>query len=140
MKLKAMIAACVLASGLSTLAQAQALTFSPPERVNCHINAAQKLNCDDFDRLYLMEDTFNADFQHGKEQAFHFASAAAYLSPGEHTSTVFFTYHNSQSKFVKLKTIPVTAFPDLENGHWKKLTNDIYTCDAGYMSCDILIN
>src|SRR3990167_8814381 len=126
MKLKAMFAACMLMSGLVTIAHARSLTFSPPERLNCHLNSAQKLNCDDFDRLYLTEDTFTADFQEGKDQAFYFASAAAYLAPAEHTAAVFFTYRNAQSKFVKLKTIPVTAYPDIENGHWKQLTKDIY--------------
>jgi len=136
MKLKT-IAGCAIAltMGLGSVVALAANDYYPPERLHCKTDAAGKLSCSDFNRKYLIEDTHTADFPAGKEIVFTFATGAAYFTDQNEWS-VFYTFKDSSSKNVKLKTTNYSIQPNLTNGAWKK-NKDIYTCTAGYMSCPI---
>lgn len=131
MKIKALIAT-VLTLGINSAAFAFT-DYYPPERLSCNLTN-NKLTCSDFNRNYLMEDTYTADFNKGEEM-FHFGSAVAYFAQNE--ASIFFTYHDNDNKMVKLKTVNTSIKPNLTKGQWKRVTDDIYTCDVGYMSCPI---
>lgn len=137
MKLKA-IMGCLMAAamGMSSAVYA-AGDYFPPERMHCHIDAANKLSCDGFERAYLTEDASNVNIPRGKDETFFFVSGSAYFTPSKDEASVFFTYKNTRFKTVKLKTASTAIRPDFENGSWKQLSKDIYTCNAGYMHCPI---
>lgn len=138
MKLKNKFAAFVLLSGLSSLACAQSIAYYPPERIDCRLDNVQKLSCNNFNRQILVEDAYTADLQQGKDEAFYFNTAVAFYAPQDDEATIFFTFRNAKSKAVKLRTSVTYLRPDLENGSWRKLNSEIYTCDAGYMSCGVV--
>jgi|GEM_PF-2121463 hypothetical protein len=136
MKLKTIIGSAVaLTLGLGGVAFAAGDYFAP-ERMHCKIDNAGKLSCSDFNRSYLTEDTHTAQLPPGKDLVFNFATGAAYFDEGSNAWTVFFTYKDTSSKNVKLRSVNTSIQPDLKNGAWKK-NKDIYTCTAGYMSCPI---
>ena len=109
--------------------------YYPPERIHCSLDH-DKLNCEGFNHQYLVEDAYTADLN-GKDQVFAFASGSAYLTADQADSTVFFTYRNSHFKTVKIKSASAGIRPDLENGKWTKMNNDLYVCKSGYMNCPI---
>ncbi|HTM64243.1 MAG TPA: hypothetical protein VL360_07055 [Gammaproteobacteria bacterium] len=110
-------------------------SYYPPERIHCSVDHSV-LNCEGFNHRYLIEDTYTADFN-GKEQAFAFSSGVAYFTPDRSEATVFYTYHNSSSKVVKIKSANTHIRPDFENGSWVQVHDDVYVCKAGYMNCPI---
>lgn len=124
----------ILTLGLTSIGYASS-RYYPPERINCKLDSTEKLSCSCFNRHYLAEDATNANLEKDKYEIFHFISAAAYFTTNQDEVRVFFTYHNPQGKLVKLKTINNSIRPDFDNGNWKKLTDDVYTCDAAYMQC-----
>lgn len=109
--------------------------YYPPERINCSLDNS-KLSCEGFNHQYLIEDTYTANLN-GKDQAFAFSSGAAYFTKDKSEATVFFTYRNSQSKVVKIKSANTSIRPDFESGSWTKVHDDLYVCKAGYMNCPI---
>ena len=127
-----------LTLGLIGVAHANAVSsYYPPERIHCMLSGQNEVSCDEFNRQYLVEDTSNADLQQNRHETFHFVSGAAYFTPDQKEAVIFYTYNNHHYKMVKLKTINPNIRPDLFNGNWRKVAEDIYTCDAGYMSCPI---
>lgn len=123
--------------GMVGIAHAQTYNYYPPERIHCMLNDTEALSCNEFDRQYLIEDATNADLKKNEGMTFHFFSAVAFFTPNKEESSIFFTYHNHLQKVVKLKTTDFSLKPDLKNGAWKQLNEDIYICDAGYMHCPI---
>jgi hypothetical protein len=132
MKIKILIGT-VLTLGISSAAFA----FNAPERITCGLESG-RLNCSELNRNYLVEDVYSANFPKGKSITFNFNSAAAYFSTGMQEATVLFTYRNSASKMVRLKTAESSIKPDLRRGAWRKVNEDLYVCDEGYMSCPII--
>ena len=110
-------------------------SYYPPERISCQLNGYDKLYCGEINRRYLVEDMTTANLEHGRDNVFYFVSAAAYVTPNNTEARVFFTYKDSQSKLVKLRTLTTSIWPDLKHGNWKKINDDIYVCDTGYMNC-----
>ncbi len=136
MKLKQMIGCAIaITMGLGSIAAIASSDYYPPERLHCRVDNAGKLTCSDFNRKYLVEDTYTADFPAGKEIIFTFATGAAYSTP-QNEWAVFYTFKDTHSKMVKLRTTNTDIQPSLKNGAWKK-NKDLYTCSAGYMSCGI---
>lgn len=133
MKVKALIAG-VVALGL-TGAVFAAGNYLPPERIHCTLNAAKKMQCSDFNRYYLTENTSTAALEAGKDVVFMFSSGVAFNSGDDWA--VFYTYINGHNKVAKLVTARTTIEPDLVNGAWTA-RGDTYICDAGYMSCPLL--
>lgn len=126
--------------GMSGLAHARNnAVYNPPERISCSMKASQQLTCGDFNRRYLSEGLYTADFNQGQDQSFSFSTAAAYFTTNHQQARVFFTYRNGQGKMVRLETFDTSIQPDLASGSWKALNsnNDIYTCNEGYMNCGI---
>src|SRR5262245_42061031 len=114
MKLKAIVgSALAITLGLGSVAYAGGSDYFPPERINCKTNSVGRLNCSDFNRNYLVEDTYTADFPAGKDVVFNFNSGVAYHTPNESQWTVFFTYKDTHGKNVKLKTVNESIRPDL---------------------------
>jgi len=121
--------------GLGSVAYA-AGDYFPPERIHCsRTNDAAKPVCTEFNRQYLTEDVAT-NIEVGKDEVFSFASGSAYYTP-DNAVAVFFTYKNPHFKTVKLKTVNASIKPDLANGSWRKISGDLYICDAGYMHCPI---
>lgn len=143
MKVKVMIGGLMALMVGFASAYAQTGYYCPPERLNCRLISANKFTCNQINRQYLAEDVTTAALRLDVEETFHFVSAVAYYSkPQEGTNAgpqglVFFTYHNSNLKMVTLKTIDPFVHPDLNNGDWKKVQGDIYTCETGYMRCPV---
>lgn len=128
------VAALVL--GMSGVVHA-AGDYFPPERLHCSMDSLNKLTCDGFSRQYLVEDTYTVNLPAGKEVSLMFSSGVAYFTPDQNETSIFFTYKDNFNKTIKLKTVNTSIRPDLKNGEWKKLKNEFYTCDSGYMSCPI---
>lgn len=137
MKLKIMIGSTIALAFMSSIVYAVSGGYYPPERINCTLTDSSQVNCSGFSRQYLIEDTSNANLKKGKDETFYFVSAAAYFTPNHDEASIFYTYNNAYFKMVKLKTINTSIRPDFENGDWKKLNDEIYTCDASYMRCPI---
>jgi hypothetical protein len=123
-------------SGVSSAAFAVG-DYYPPERMHCMLSAAGKLSCSDFNRQYLVEDTYTANLEVGKDMIFRFARGVAF-SAGANEWSIFYTYKNADGKNVKLKTSSILIKPDLQNGAWTSFKN-YYTCTTGYMSCPIVL-
>lgn len=134
MKCKFIIGMAALTLGMGSVVYA-AGDYFPPERINCTM-ADGKLTCQEFNRQYLIENTTTADWG-DKDQTFTFYSGNAFFAPSMDKITVFYTYKNSNNKNVTLKTFNTTIRPDLANGNWIKLEDDLYTCNTGYMHCPI---
>jgi hypothetical protein len=134
--MKTLASVIALTLGLTGIACA-GNNYFPPERIDCRLSGGEQLNCDGFNRKYLLEDTYNADFPKGRDDTFHFYSAVAYFNSDQSEASVFYTYHNTSGKMVKLKTFNTSIRPDLTFNTWKKFKNDIYRCTAGYMQCPI---
>lgn len=132
MKLK-VITSAILALGLISVAHA---SYPPPERLECQLNGG-KLNCEGFDRQYLTEHIYSAVFTEGEGKVLTFKSAAAYFTPNQKEWTVLVTYKDLHNKDVLLKTVNYSIKPDLKNGDWKRVKNEFYTCDSGYMNCSL---
>ncbi len=125
----------VLVLGLGSVAYA-AGDYFPPERINCSKTSdASKPVCTEFNRQYLTEDAAN-NLEVGKDEVFSYASGAAYFTP-DHQTVIFYTYKNQHFKSIKLKTVNTSIKPDFTTGAWRKLKDDLYICDAGYMHCPI---
>ena len=65
MKGKAIIAAAILALSVSGLVSAKQISsdgYTPPERLTCS-NVNDKVSCQGFNRSYLVEDNYIADFK-----------------------------------------------------------------------------
>lgn len=142
MKLKAIIirAVTVMTMGFIVApvsAIAASGSYYPPERIHCTVND-HKLSCEGFNRQYLVEDAYTADFHRNKEQVFSFMSGAAYFNSNRSEATVFYTYNNSQHKNVKLRSASTIIRPDFDKGNWVKVQEDLYVCKAGYMQCPII--
>ena len=140
MKLRTIIVSSisVLSLGFATISFAGstgANNYYTPERINCSLDH-NKLSCEGFNHQYLIEDTYTANLS-DKDQAFAFYSGAAYYTPSKSEATVFFTYRNAQSKVVKIKSANTSIRPDIENGSWTKVHDDLWVCKAGYMNCPI---
>jgi hypothetical protein len=139
MKLTALITTAIatLSIGFMTtsFAASAADSYYPPERIHCSLLNG-KLNCEGYSHQYLVEDTYTADMDE-TDQVFAFSSGAAYFNADKSEATVFFTYRNSNFKNVKLKTSVTSIRPDLENGYWIKVDDDLYVCKDGYMHCPI---
>lgn len=139
MKGKAIVAAAILALSVSGFASAKQIStdgYTPPERLTCS-NVNDKVSCEGFNRAYLVEDNYIADFK-GTDVAFVFVSGAAYYNSDKTEADIFYTYRNSDGKTVKLKTVNFNMRPDLENGSWVAQEDDLYVCTEGYMSCPIV--
>lgn len=135
MKLKVIaLSLIVMTFGMSSVALS-ASDYYPPERIHCSVDNVGKLKCDDFNRKYLIEDTYTADFPNGQE-VLTFTSGVAYFTQQDEWQ-IFYTYKDSDGKNVKLKSISYSIKPDTQNGAWKKFKEDFYNCTAGYMSCPI---
>ncbi len=119
----------------SFAATSDANSYYPPERIHCSLIQG-RLNCEGFSHQYLIEDTYTADMD-DNDQVFAFSSGAAYYNGDKSEATVFFTYRNSNFKNVKLKTSVTSIRPDLDNGYWIKVDDDLYVCKDGYMHCPI---
>lgn len=132
MKLKMIITSAALAFGLSGVAFAN--DYYAPERLHCKLDAMGKLSCADFNRTYLIEHTYTAEFPSANVQTFSFATGVAYQTNDEWV--VFYTYKNTYGKNIVLKTTNTSMQPNMTTGAWKNYKN-IYTCEAGYMSCPI---
>jgi hypothetical protein len=128
------VCATAIAMGLVSVTAFATDNYYPPERLHCKADASGKLTCSDFNRKYLVEDTHTADFPAGKEVVLTFASGAAYTDHNQWS--VFYTFKDTHSKNMKLKSTSDSIQADLKNGAWKQL-KDLYTCTAGYMSCPI---
>lgn len=138
MKLKIFIASLVaVVFGFNGIACARPGSYYPPERLNCQLKNNARFQCEPIDRHYLVEDMTNANLQKNRTEVFHFVSAVAYFTANHLEASVFYTYENTSMKMVKLRTIDPSIRPDITHGTWKKFNNDIYTCDAGYLSCPI---
>lgn len=138
MNLKQMvIGACALTFGAFGIAHGQTFHYYPPERIHCMLDDSANLSCNAFDRQYLIEDITNAELKKGEGITFHFYSAVAFFTPNKQEASIFLTYHNHDQKIVKLKTTDFSLKPDLKNGTWKQVNEDIYVCDSGYMNCPI---
>lgn len=134
------ISVLAITLGMSSVANARNnAVYNPPERINCGLSAASQLSCGDFNHNYLGEGLYTAEFNPGQEQAFYFASAAAYFTTNHQEARVFFTYRNAKGKMVRLETFNTSIQPDLASGSWKAVGtgNDIFTCNEGYMNCGI---
>ena len=130
------IVGCVIAATLSVSSVIFANThYNPPERISCTLDNAHQLICQGFDHQYLVEDTDTSNLKDMNNEVFDFAAGKAYLSPTQDSSTIFFTYKNAQFPSIKLRTVIPTTLPDFANGDWKKISDDIYTCDTSYMQC-----
>lgn len=137
MKLKTIVASTisVLTIGLASVTSAYADIYYPPERIHCWINN-HKLTCEGFNHQFFAEDTYTADLT-SKDQLFSFKSAVAYFTPDQSQVSVFVTYHDSHHKMVKLKSTSTHIRPDLNNGQWTKMDEDLYLCRGGYMHCPV---
>lgn len=125
----------LLALGIGSIAYARGDYF-PPERIHCsRASDTAKPICTEFNRQYLTEDAATT-LEVGKDEVFSYVSGAAYYTPDQQIA-VFYTYKNSRFKSIKLKTINTAIKPDLANGSWRKIKDDLYVCDAGYMNCPI---
>lgn len=129
---KIITAAMSLALGFGGVAFAA--DYYAPERLMCKLDMFGKLSCADFNRAYLVEHTYTADFPATNTMTFSFATGTAYQTNNEWV--VFYTYKNSFGKNVTLKSTSVSIKPNLKVGAWK-MDKNIYTCEAGYMSCPI---
>ncbi len=139
MKVKPVIAVAILALSVSGLAVAKPVSsdsYTPPERLTCS-NVNGKVSCEGFSRQYLVEDSYIADFK-GSDVAFVFVSGAAYYNSDKSEADIFFSYRNSDGKTVKLKTVNFNMRPDLVDGSWLQVQDDLYVCTEGYMSCPIV--
>lgn len=137
MKLKTiLVGAFALFISLNSVVYA-GLNYYPPERINCELNYDGRVICYEFNRHYLVEDPSNNVLQLERNEAFHFVSATSYTTPDESANVVFFTYNNANNKTIKLKTIHWSITPDVKNGNWRKINEEIYVCDTGYMNCPI---
>jgi hypothetical protein len=134
MKLKAIGCMLALSVGLSGVALA-AGSYYPPERLHCQVSEAGKLACADFNREYLTEATYTANFEPGKEVIFIFASGSAFAAGDEWS--VFYTYKDMYGKNIRLKSANTSIHPDFDAGEWNKMKN-YFVCTAGYMSCPIV--
>lgn len=139
MELKILVAGLVSALAFSVCAPALASSsqanYYPPERISCSkIN--NKLSCEGFLHQYLIEDTYTADLD-DKDHVFSFASGAAYFNADKSEATVFYSFRNASNKVVKLKSAVTSIRPDLENGSWEEVQDDLYVCRSGYMQCPI---
>lgn len=135
MKLKNIFgSAVVLALGVSGVAFASG-DYYPPERLHCKQDTMGKLVCAEFNRDYLIESTHTADLPPGKDMVFVFASGTAYATNMNEWS-VFYTYKDSTSKNVRLKTVSTSIKPSFSGSSWVK-NKDFYSCTNGYMSCPI---
>lgn len=138
MKLKLILTGSILAVGLVNVAIAGRTThFNPPERMDCVMNVSRHLECNGFNHDILEHDVSTVDLPVGGDVTVHFSSAVAYLTPDHTESSIFFTYRDTKQKMVRLKTLDAYAKPVWESGHWKKINDEIYTCDSGYMNCSI---
>lgn len=136
MSLKTIIVSAIAMSlGISSIAFA-ANDYFPPERIRCSVDNIGKLSCNDFNRKYLVEDTYTADFPSGQEVVFLFGTGVAYYDTQDQWQ-VFYTYKDSTGKSVKLKSISYSIKPDIQTGAWIKYKDEFYNCTAGYMSCPI---
>jgi hypothetical protein len=133
MKLKAVISVMMLGLGINGIAYAN---YIPPERLECSL-VGGKVNCEGFNRQYLTEHIYSANFEAGKEKILTFKSAVAYFTPNQTEWTVLVTYKDLQNKEVLLKTVNYSIKPDLKNGDWERVKNEFYTCGSGYMSCSL---
>lgn len=113
--------------------------YTPPERISCFLSSTEQLSCGDFNRQYLSEGLYTADFKQGQEQSFTFSSAAAYFTTNHQEARVIFTYRNDERKVVRLETFNTSIQPDLGSGSWRALnnSNDVYVCSEGYKNCGI---
>ena len=140
MKMKAIVgSAMALALGFGCAAHAGTDSYSPPERIHCHLDDANQLSCDKFDRTFLVEDGYNLNVPKNQDVVLAFRSAAAYFNTNKDTASVFFTYGPANS-YVKLRTTVSNMGPDVENNkNWSRLDNSryIYKCTNSYMSCSI---
>lgn len=124
----------VLALGCMQLARAD--SFYPPERINCNLSILGELHCANLDRNILKESTTNADLNNDRYDTFVFRSAVAYLFNQE--ATIYLGYYNFSGKIVRLTTVNKQIHPDLMNTNWKKITDDMYLCQAGYLQCGMI--
>lgn len=137
MKLKTLIISTIAAAlGISGMAFA-ANDYFPPERLHCSVDNVGKLTCSDFNRKYLVEDTYTADFPQGKQVLFMFSDGVAYFTNQDEWQ-IFYTYKDTSGKNVKLKTTSYSIKPDIQNGKWIKFKEEYYSCNASYMSCPII--
>lgn len=133
--LASVLAAISLSVSTLVFAGSSQANYHPPERISCSkING--KLVCEGFLHQYLIEDTFTADLD-DKDQVFSFASGVAYYNTDQSEATVFYSFRNSHNKVVKLKSAVSSIRPDIENGSWEAVQDDLYVCKAGYMQCPI---
>lgn len=138
MKLKIMLTTGILVAGLANTVYAGRTTlYYPPERIDCVMNVAHHLECYGYNQDVLVQDVSTVDLPVGGDVTAHFSSAVAYLTPDHSESSIFFTYRDTKQKMVRLKTLDAYAKPVWESGHWKKINDEIYTCDSGYMNCSI---
>ncbi len=137
MELKTIIVSAIatLSLGFTAATLASTNNYFPPERIHCSL-VQGKMNCEGFSHQYLVEDTYTADLD-DKDQAFAFASGAAYYNADKTAANVFFTYRNSKTKVVKVRSANTAIRPDFENGNWTKVHDDLYVCKDGYMHCPI---
>lgn len=119
-------------SALMMSLSAYADSYLPPARIQCGLDEADQLNCHEFDRQFLTENTFDAGLQRNRAKTFLFYSAIA-----DHDSLIY-TYKTLRFKTVTLKTANSSIRPDLAAGHWKKIGNELYVCDAGDAGCGML--
>lgn len=111
--------------------------YIPPAQIQCRLNDANQINCKEFDRNYLTEDTYSADLQKNVDKTLYFHSAEAYFNETHDEVSVFYTYKTLRFKMVKLVTVNSSIQPDLEKGGWKKFDEDTYICDTGNEACGI---
>lgn len=132
MELKTFCVSLISLTLLGLVGSGYAGNFAP-EHIECKL-VADQLKCDDFNRQYLTEHTFTANFPDNQLVLFSFSSAVAYVTAQREWS-LFFTYKDVNQKNVTLKSIKSNSKPVFANGAWIKLRDDTYSCDAGYRSC-----
>ena len=135
MRLPVLISALALTLGLSGIAHA-ASDYYPPERLHCKATESG-FKCDNFNRQYLIEDISSNGLPSDKDAVYNFTSGTAYYTPDQRQAAVFFSYHDSQGNKIRLRTVNYDIKPNLQTGSWQKFKDDIYQCNAGYMSCPI---
>lgn len=134
-----MMSTLAMTLGLSSLGHATPVTYYPPERIDCLMNETHHLSCNPLNREFVVENMTDTDLGQGESATFHFMKAIAYLPTVTHEAQIEFVYHNNEGKLAKLHTVNPASRPDLKNGYWRQLADQLYLCEAGYLNCPILV-